>query len=351
MHKACNINPPYLYDTISGGNRMAKETIIVTGGAGFIGSALIWGLNQQGFDDIIVVDSPGKNESWRNLVNLRFSDFIDKNAFIEKLERGSFGCAIGGILHMGACSDTTETDVSFFMKNNFEYTRRLALWAVNKRKRFIYASSAATYGNGHNFSDDEKLLPFLRPLNIYGYSKHLFDLWALKHGFLKKIAGLKYFNVFGPNEYHKGQMKSVVCKKFYEILSCGKATLFKSYRKDISDGEQKRDFIYIKDAVDITLYVYQHQDKNGIYNVGTGLARSFLDVVRTVFTILNKQPCIEFIDMPEGLRDAYQYFTQADISKLRKAGYKKELFALEEAVGDYLKNYLLTGDPYLKCLP
>ncbi|HXK45203.1 MAG TPA: ADP-glyceromanno-heptose 6-epimerase, partial [bacterium] len=289
-----------------------KKYHIVTGGMGFIGSALVWQLNEMGIDDIIVVDIPGQSESWKNLVNLKFADIFDRDEFILKLEKGTFNGCISGILHMGACSDTTEKDFSFLLENNYHYTKKLAIWANARNCRFIYASSAATYGNGPEFSDNEEKLHLLKPLNRYGYSKHLFDLWAYKNQLLSKIAGLKFFNVFGPNEYHKGEMKSVVVKKYFEILKTGTAQLFKSYRKDSPDGEQKRDFIYVKDAVKMTLFIYFHSAINGIFNIGTGKARSFNDIVKIAFKTLGKRENIQYIEMPESIKNSYQYFTQAD---------------------------------------
>ena len=320
--------------------------IVVTGGAGFIGSALIWGLNQRGFDDIVVVDSLGEDEKQKNLANLKFADFVDKDNFVEKLEQFK---EIEGIIHMGACSSTTESDTDFLIRNNYEYTKRLALWALENNKRFVYASSAATYGDGsRGFSDDHKLLPELKPLNGYAYSKQLFDLWAWREGLLERIAGLKYFNVFGPNEYHKGQMRSVVCKTFEQIKATGKMKLFKSHHADYKDGWQLRDFIYIKDAVEMTLYIYEKHETNGIFNVGTGEARSFFDLTVTVFRATGREPQIEYIDMPETIRDKYQYFTRARMEKLHKAGWKGSLHSLEEAVTDYVQNYLMADDLYLK---
>lgn len=322
--------------------------IVITGGAGFIGSALVWGFNQRGYDDILIVDELGCDEKWKNLVNLKFADFVHKDEFIPRLEKGKFSGKIDGILHMGACSSTTEQDADFLLRNNFEYTRQLALWAVEKGKRFVYASSAATYGDGtQGFSDEHSLLPRLKPLNMYAYSKHLFDLWALRNGLLNKIAGIKYFNVFGPNEYHKGDMRSVVHKAFEQIQATGKVRLFKSHIPEYKDGWQLRDFLYIKDAVDMTLFIFEQTDARGIFNVGTGKARSFYDLVVAVFNAMGKEPVIEYFDMPPAIREKYQYFTQAEITKLQNLGYKREATSLEDAISDYVKNYLLTDDPYL----
>ena len=322
--------------------------IVVTGGAGFIGSAIIWALNLKSYDDILVVDSLGTSEKWRNLVNLRFYDFVHKDDFIPLLESNKFK-KIEGIIHMGACTNTREKDCDYLLRNNYEYTKSLAHWSIKKGVRFVYASSAATYGDGKlGFSDDHDLIPRLRPLNMYGYSKQLFDLYALRNGFLDKIAGLKFFNVFGPNEYHKGDMRSVVHKAFEEIRDTGKVRLFKSHRPDYKDGWQLRDFLYIKDAVKMTLFVYEHPNLNGIFNVGTGKARSFYDLVNAVFKSMGKKTNIEYIDMPEDIREKYQYFTQAELKKLRDAGYQEKCSELEDAIDDYVRNYLLTDDPFLK---
>lgn len=262
---------------------------VITGGMGFIGSAVVWEMNNSGMDNLIIVDSPSTNNSWKNLVNIRFADIIDKNTFIKKIEENKINYLIEGIIHMGACADTTENRVDYLLENNFQYTKKLATWAINNNCRFLYASSAATYGNGPDFADDEEKIYSLKPLNIYGYSKHLFDIWAYRNNLLKQIAGIKFFNVFGPNEYHKGEMRSVIHKKFYEIMKTGKANLFKSYKPQYKDGEQKRDFIYIKDAVKIIMFIYKNKSINGIFNAGTGIARSFNDIAKIIFSILGKK--------------------------------------------------------------
>lgn len=315
--------------------------IIVTGGAGFIGSALIAALNKRGVDDILVVDRLGSDQRWKNLVNLRFADYIDKDDFIDMVAEDVLPFSVDAVFHLGACSSTTETDVSFLMDNNFEYTKQLAQWTADENIRFIYASSAATYGDGsQGFSDDEDKLEILKPLNPYGYSKQLFDLWAKRNELLDKIVGLKYFNVFGPNEYHKAEMRSFVLKAFEQINATGKVRLFKSHRPDYKDGEQKRDFLYVKDAVDMTLFFLDNPETAGIYNLGAGSARTWNDLAKAVFAAMGKSPNIEYIDMPDSVRNQYQYFTEADISKLRSAGYKKQNTTLEQAVEDYVQNYL-----------
>jgi ADP-L-glycero-D-manno-heptose 6-epimerase len=320
--------------------------IIITGGAGFIGSALAAELNARGADDILIVDLLGTNERWKNLRKLRFVDYMEADDFAQALDSEQIEWDVEAILHLGACSDTTETDAGYLVRNNYEYSKMLAQWAVERQVRFIYASSAATYGDGTaGFSDSEPIEQLI-PLNMYGYSKQLFDLWAKRTGVAEQIAGLKYFNVFGPNEYHKGEMRSFVLKAFEQINAGGKVRLFKSHRPEYADGMQLRDFLYIKDAVDMTLFFLENPDVNGIFNIGTGQARSWLDLANAVFAAMGKTPNIEFIPMPEKLRDKYQYFTQADISKLRHAGYRKTTTALESAVTDYVQNYLMK-DEYL----
>jgi len=321
--------------------------IIVTGGAGFIGSALITALNKRQITDILVVDELGTDQKWKNLRNLSFADYVEKDDFLEMVIEDKLDSSIDAVFHLGACSDTTETNASYLIKNNYEYSKLLAQWATADNIRFIYASSAATYGDGSaGFSDDQEKIEILRPLNMYGYSKHLFDLWARRTGLLKKIVGLKYFNVFGPNEYHKADMRSFCIKAFEQITSTGKVRLFKSYKPEYADGEQKRDFIYVKDAVDMTLFFYDEPQLSGLFNIGTGKARSWNDLVKAVFAAMGKEPNIEYIEMPESIRNQYQYFTEADITKLCKAGYDKEIIPLEDAIKDYVQSYLQT-DEYL----
>ncbi len=317
---------------------------IVTGGAGFIGSVMVWKLNQQGIDDIIIVDKLRKEDKWKNLTKKKFNDYIDKEEFIEKLFNNKFS-GVEGIIHIGACSSTTEKDADYMMKNNFEYSKLLVQWSLNNNIRFLYASSAATYGNGEfGYSDDDENTLKLRPMNIYGFSKHFFDLWVLKNNLQNKIAGFKYFNVYGPNEYHKKDMMSVICKAYSQIRNTGKLRLFKSYKKGIPDGEQKRDFVYVKDIVDIMFYFLQNRDKNGIFNAGTGKARSFNDLAKASFNAMGKKTNIKYIPMPISIRDRYQYFTEAELTKLRNAGYTKEFTSLEDGVKDYIRNYLMNED-------
>jgi ADP-L-glycero-D-manno-heptose 6-epimerase len=246
------------------------------------------------------------------------------------------------VLHMGACSATTEKDATYLIKNNYEFTKDLAVWSLANKTRFVYASSAATYGDGlAGMEDAAAKLDTLRPLNMYGYSKHLFDLHAKRAGFLNKIVGLKYFNVFGPNEDHKADMRSLVHKSFAQVQNENLIRLFKSYRKDFRDGEQKRDFLYVKDAVAMTLHLAANKKSCGLFNIGSGEARTWIDLTNSVFTALKRKPKIEFIEMPEMIRDKYQYFTQADISRLRATGYKEKISSLEDAVADYVRNYLV----------
>ena len=320
----------------------AEQRILVTGGAGFIGSALVWALNRRGCDNIIVCDILGTNEKWRNLTPLRFADYIEAADLLPRLQSGALG-KFDLVLHMGACSATTEKDATYLIKNNYEFTKDLAIWSLAKKTRFVYASSAATYGDGSaGMEDDDSQLDKLRPLNMYGYSKHLFDLHAKCAGFLNKIAGLKYFNVFGPNEDHKGDMRSLVNKSFAQVQNENLIRLFKSYRKDFRDGEQKRDFLYVKDAVAMTLHLAANKKASGLFNIGSGEARTWIALANSVFVALKKKPAIKFIEMPEAIRDKYQYFTQADISRLRATGYKEKITSLENAVADYVQNYLVS---------
>jgi ADP-L-glycero-D-manno-heptose 6-epimerase len=317
--------------------------IVVTGGAGFIGSAIVAALNKRGVADILVVDELGTDEKWKNLVNLSFADYVEKDRFLEMVLAGEFSRGIDLVFHMGACCDTTERDGSYLIRNNYEYTKLLCQWATGADIRFIYASSAATYGDGSaGFSDDERYLETLRPLNMYGYSKHIFDLWAKRTGLLRSMVGLKYFNVFGPNEYHKGEMRSFVIKAFEQIRATGKVRLFKSCNPRYADGEYVRDFVYVKDAVEMTLCFMDNPVVTGLFNIGTGKVRTWNDLVSAVFVAMNRKPNIEYVEMPDSIRNQYQYFTEADVTKLRKAGCKKQTTALEDAVADYVREYLIS---------
>lgn len=318
--------------------------IIVTGGAGFIGSAFVWKLNSEGIDDIIIVDKLGASEKWRNLVNRHFLDYIHKDKFLNILCENRL-TNISAIIHMGACSSTTERDADYLMENNYGYSKALAEWACQNNVRFIYASSAATYGDGsRTFSDDDATTATLQPLNMYGYSKHLFDLWALRNRLSGKITGIKFFNVFGPNEYHKGDMVSVVFKAFHQIVETGRVKLFKSYRNEYRDGEQMRDFVYVLDCVNIMWWFLQHPEATGIFNLGSGTARTWNDLAKAVFSALGRKTLIEYIEMPESIRDRYQYFSEARMEKLASAGCSLKFRSLEDAVHDYVVNYLAKGN-------
>jgi ADP-L-glycero-D-manno-heptose 6-epimerase len=323
--------------------------IIVTGGAGLIGSAVIWNLNRLGRKDILAIDHLGTGAKWKNLVPLNIADYLEKDEFLQMItaNRSLFpgSSSVGqieAIFHLGACSATTEQDASYLVKNNFEYTKQLALFAMKHNARFIYASSAATYGDGINgFNDDEEKLAELKPMNMYGYSKHLFDIWARENGLLDKIAGMKYFNVFGPNEYHKGEMRSLVLKAYEQIVSSGSIRLFKSHRKEYADGEQLRDFIYVKDAAAMTIKFMSNRQANGVFNIGGGEAASWNRLAGAIFKALNKPAQIEYIDMPESIRETYQYHTCAETEKIKRSGCWQESTLLEKAVSEYVTEYLV----------
>ena len=324
--------------------------IIVTGGAGLIGSAIVQRLNEQWREDILIVDHLGHTDKWRNLSPLRFMDYLEKDAFESLLDTGTLpgrlpgGRTLDAIIHLGACSATTEPDATYLIRNNFEYSRKVALTALAANARFIYASSAATYGDGElGFVDEESQLPLLRPMNMYGYSKQLFDLWALRQSLLTKIVGIKYFNVYGPNEQHKGEMRSLVLKAYEQISATGTLRLFKSHRSEYGDGEQLRDFVYVKDAAAMTLHFLQNREASGIFNVGGGTTVSWNRLAGAVFSAMGKAVNIEYIDMPESIRNTYQYLTCAETSKIRAAGYTDPVIAVEVAVSDYIRNYLAPG--------
>ncbi|AUN98756.1 ADP-glyceromanno-heptose 6-epimerase [Bacteriovorax stolpii] len=323
--------------------------ILITGGAGFIGSVLAKQLNQLGHTDLVIVDKLEDSIKWKNLRGIKYLEYIHA----DELFGGDYDDLIAEtdlIFHMGACSATTEKNMDFLMKNNVAYTQALWRFAATKNIPFIYASSAATYGDGElGYSDDHGMIPKLMPLNPYGYSKQLVDEWVLKeeqkpdHWF-----GLKFFNVYGPNEYHKDDMKSLVCKAHEQIKSNGKVKLFKSHRPDFKDGEQLRDFIYVKDVVRamIELADPDKAEFSGIYNLGAGKARSFHDLVKATFSAMNVPANIEFIDMPESIRNQYQYYTQADTTKLMKAIPEFQFTSLEDGVRDYVQNYLMKANPH-----
>ena len=323
--------------------------IVVTGGAGFIGSAFVWRLNQEGIDDIVIVDSLGTDDKWKNLVNRRFTDYIHKDDFLRLICDDQVSFDVSAIVHMGACSSTTERDADYLWNNNYLYTKTLAEWSLQRGIRFIYASSAATYGDGtQGFSDDHSKINILKPINMYGYSKQLFDLWALKNHVENKIAGIKFFNVFGPNEYHKADMTSVIFKAFHQIKETGKVRLFKSYLPKYPDGGQLRDFVYVKDCLNVMWWLFNNPAANGIFNLGTGKARTWNDLIKAVFAAMGIKTNIEYIEMPESLRNQYQYFTEAQMSKLKKAAGCPVVFSpLEDSVRDYVVNYLQKTDQYL----
>lgn len=321
---------------------------IVTGGAGFIGSAMIWKLNQMGIDDILVVDNLSTSEKWNNLVGLRYEDYLHRDEFLKFILEGEDPFDTEAVIHMGACSATTELDADFLMENNYRYTQYVCRHCLTNDARFINASSASTYGDGEYGFSDEDDIDRLRPLNMYGYSKQLFDIWAKKGGVLDQIVSLKFFNVYGPNEYHKDDMRSVICKAHKQITETGKLKLFKSYREEYPHGGQKRDFVYIKDCVNIMAWFLENRDANGVFNVGTGTAREWNDLANSVFAAMGREPNVEYIEMPETIRDKYQYFTEATMDKLAKAGCDVKMTSLEDGAADYVQNYLAQDNPYLR---
>jgi len=320
--------------------------ILVTGGAGFIGSAIVWALNARGVYDIVVCDILRSDEKWRNLVPLRYAHYVEGSELRSRLagSPAAFG-KFSAVFHLGACSSTTEANATYLVDNNTAFTRELAGWALARGTRFVYASSAATYGDGSQGMDDkDPRIERLRPLNLYGYSKHLFDLDARSRGWLGKIAGLKYFNVFGPNEEYKGEMRSVVSKAHEQIRRSGRLSLFRSHNPAYPDGGQMRDFLYVKDAVEMTLFFAEKGSRaNGLFNLGSGEANTWLTLAGDIFGALGRPPNVDFIDMPETLREKYQYYTKADISKLRAAGYDRPVTPLGDAVCDYVTSYLAPG--------
>ncbi len=321
--------------------------IVVTGGAGFIGSAIVKKLNDQGIDNIIIVDRFRSGDKWKNIRSLKFESFIHADELFETsiLKHAS------AIYHMGACSSTLETNMDYLFKNNFEYSQTIFEHSAIYNIPLVYASSAATYGDGElGYNDDESLISQLKPLNPYGYSKQLFDEWALaKERKPSKWFGVKFFNVYGPNEYHKGTMSSVIYHTYNQIQETGKMKLFKSYKPEFKDGEQKRDFVYVKDVVDVMINLIENADeeKSGIYNLGTGQARTFYDLAAGTFRALDLEPNIEFIEMPDHLKKQYQYYTQAEMGKLAEVLPEFKFRSLEEGIKDYVQNHLHTSDPYL----
>jgi ADP-L-glycero-D-manno-heptose 6-epimerase len=324
--------------------------IIVTGGAGFIGSNIVADLNELGITDIVIVDWLGSDAKWRNLAKRRFSDIVfpeELDGFLESTRN------VDAVIHMGAISSTAASDADEIIRSNFRLSSRLWSWCTRIRCPFIYASSAATYGDGANgFSDDLRpsQMDALRPLNLYGWSKHAFDKWALERvrdGLAPpQWVGLKFFNVYGPNESHKGDMQSLVAKSTQTVVDGRPVPLFKSYREGFLDGEQLRDFVYVKDCTSVIRWLLEKRDVRGLFNLGTGKARSFVDLISAIGSAIHKQAEVEFIEMPEIIRPNYQYFTQADMSKLISAGYDKSFCSLEDGVADYVRNYLTMPDIY-----
>lgn len=324
-----------------------KSRIIVTGAAGFIGSCMVAKLNEMGYlHEVIVVDDFYKQYKDKNLNKKFIRDWIHRDIFL-----GLFNNLAGMtdmVIHLGARTDTTETNIEIFDALNLEYSKELWKLCTKHQIPMIYASSAATYGNGENgYDDDETKIPLLKPLNPYGNSKQQFDEWVLKQ---KKTppfwAGFKFFNVYGPNEYHKGRMASVIFHAYNQIKKTGQMNLFKSHKPEYKDGHQSRDFIYVKDLVDVLYYFFKKREHSGIYNLGSGKARTFLDLVTGVFKSMGKKAQISFIDTPEDIRDTYQYFTEANMQKLRKAGYDKPFTALEAGIQEYVGKYLVADKYY-----
>ena len=326
---------------------------VVTGAAGFIGSACIWRLNQAGIDEILAVDSVADDGAEpKNLRHLRYCSLVDKRLFIEQVRSRSLAEPVTAVIHMGACSSTTESNWEYLLENNVRYTCDLAEYCLEQGARYIYASSGATYGDGsQGFSDDDAATRTLRPLNLYGQSKQDVDLWALDTGAATRMVGLKFFNVFGPNEYHKGGMTSFAYRAFGQFQSEGKVRLFRSDHPDFRDGVQRRDFVYVKDCVEVIHWLLAHPEVNGLYNVGTGQARTWNDLAAAVAAAMEVDLKIDYVDMPAELRGRYQYHTLADTAKLRAAGYELPFSSLEEAVADYIRNYLAQPVPYLQSTP
>lgn len=324
--------------------------IVITGGAGMIGSMIAWHLNTVlGRDDIVIVDRLHHPEQWQNLCHRRYANYLDKDELFPWLENASH---IDAVIHMGAISTTVERDFNKLVQDNIRYSQQLWAWCAGRNVPFLYASSAATYGDGtQGYNDDESQVDSLRPLNGYGYSKQFFDQWALKQ-VKDKLAsppqwcGFKFFNVYGPNEYHKGRMASVALHSFNQFREYGMVKLFKSHVAGYEDGMQLRDFVYVKDAVAVVAHFLAHSDKSGIFNIGTGQARAFKDLATAVMSGTGHEPSIKYIDMPQDLHGKYQYFTEANMTKLRAAGYTQPFHSLEDGVRDYVQNYLMHSDPY-----
>lgn len=314
--------------------------IIITGAAGFIGSCLVGFLNTKGIDELVLVDDFNKIEKLPNLASKKYIEKVQRNNFFSWLEKNN--PKVDFIIHIGARTDTTEFDVRVFDELNLNYSKKVWNYCVYNNIPLIYASSAATYGMGeHGYSDDHSIIPLLKPLNPYGESKNNFDKWVLNEERKPTFwAGLKFFNVYGPNEYHKGRMASVIFHTFNQVNSTGKVKLFRSHNPNYKDGMQLRDFVYVKDVVDVIYFLLENKPHSGIYNLGTGKARTFLDLAKATFKAMKREENIEFIDTPEDIRDKYQYFTEADMTKLINNGYKKPFYTLENGISDYIENYL-----------
>jgi ADP-L-glycero-D-manno-heptose 6-epimerase len=317
--------------------------IILTGGAGFIGSCFLWKLNQEGIKDVLVVDHLDNSEKWKNLIGKNYCDYIQKNDFFNAVVNKQ-APKPQSIVHLGACSSTTLSNTDYYIKDNYEYSKVLALWAFELGVPFVYASSAATYGDSKrdcDCDDDISKIRNLSPTNMYGFSKHMFDLWLLNNNYTGKATGVKFFNVFGPNEYHKGDMRSIICKNFNNVSGKGVIKLFKSYNANYPDGGGRRDFVYIKDVVSALWFLFKNPSKTGIFNLGTGKSRTWNDVAKSMFAVVGKKENIEYVDMPDFLKSKYQYFTEAKMDNLKHAGYDKPFMELEDSVKDYcsyLKN-------------
>jgi len=315
--------------------------IVITGAAGFIGSCLISRLNHEGHENLVLVDDFSQQGKAANFEGKAFAEKVERSAFIEWLKKNH--AKVGFIYHIGARTDTTEFNRQILDDLNLDYTKALWQLCTAHSIPLVYASSAATYGLGeHGYDDDETKIPLLKPLNPYGDSKNEFDKWALQQEEKPPVwIGFKFFNVYGPNEYHKGRMASVIFHAFGQVQQHSRVKLFRSHNPNYTDGGQLRDFVYVKDVVDVLFFTYNHRIRNGIYNLGSGKARTFLDLANATFKALGKEPAIDFIDTPADIRDKYQYFTEANMSKLIKAGYTKPFTSLEDGVEDYVKNYLL----------
>lgn len=315
-------------------------SIIVTGAAGFIGRNVVAALNRRGERDLVLVDTLGTDDKWKNLRGLELDRVVptgDLPAYLASPDATS----VRAIVHLGACSSTTERDADYLLANNYQYTVDLVTWSLAHGVRLVYASSAATYGDGsQGYSDADEVTPTLRPLNMYGFSKQLVDLWALRHGHLDSVVGLKFFNVYGPYEEHKGDMRSLVSKSYRQVRDTGRITLFRSHRPDYADGEQKRDFVYVDDAVDVVLHFLDHPEVNGLFNCGTSHAATWLELTGALFGALGLEPRIDFVDMPESIRDRYQYFTESDGAKLRAAGYTRPFRGVADGVREYVETFL-----------